>query len=120
MLLTLKRIDHNTDLTLNSRSETGAALRSEISEMYDFNPNVQLVYNGKVIEDNECLSQVFKNTNIVVILVKWKRPLEPGAFFIIIQRMAAKDPYFLSYLAMYPEKAQELFDKELSKATWPL
>ncbi len=121
MLLTLKRIDHNTDLTLYTESKTGALLRSEISAMYDFSPNVQLVHNGKIIQDNDDLSQVFKNTDVaVVILVKWKRPLEPGEFFLLIQRMATKDPYFLSYLVMHPEKAQEMFDKELSETAWPL
>jgi hypothetical protein len=115
MKLTLKRPDHSTDLflelKLDKKALTGTELRILIADMYDFNPNLQMVHAGKIIKDDD----LFTLDEATIILVKWKLQLAPGPLFLWIQRIASKNPYFLSYLAVKPSKALEILEQESSE-----
>jgi len=114
MKITIKRTDHMTDLFLDINVSTGAELRAVIADIYDFNPNLQIVHAGKIIKDDD---NILTLDNATIIIVKWKRVLEPGPLFLWIQRIASKNPYFLSYLAVNPVKALEIMEQESEEYT---
>ena len=117
MKIILKRTDHATDLYLTLVSDVkdlkGADLRAAIVDTYDFNQDMLMVHSGKVIGNQEVL--VIEDGSTVV-LAKWRRSAlkvtNQNQIFKCIQLIAAKNPYFLSYLAVKPEKAQEILEKE--------
>jgi hypothetical protein len=125
MKITLKRTDHSTDLyltldvkgsngsDLNGSDLKGSDLRAAIVDTYDFNPDMLMVHAGKVI-DNEDILDIEDNSTVV--LAKWRHSKSKvnihNQIFNRIHLIAAKNPYFLSYMAVKPEKAQEILEQE--------
>jgi hypothetical protein len=104
------------NLTLETEASTGKALKDHIIDVYGLNPGLHIVYDGRIIGDNDIIPA---SSPCTLVLAKWQPSLDIE-LFDILHKIARQDPYLLSYLAVNPAKAREEVILYLKKTGGPL
>jgi hypothetical protein len=135
-------------LSLETEASIGKDLREHIVKQFTFNKDLVMVCNGKIIKDDDSITD-----GSIITLTKWKDPTQiaslsglplnlpltsdlpltltgaevrqalktnPELMFLLMHNIAKVDPYFLSYLAVNPIKAKNEMEKYLSQDKFTL
>jgi hypothetical protein len=129
-------------LSLETEASIGKDLREHIVQQFTFNKDLVMVCNGKIIKDDDSITD-----GSIITLTKWKDPTQiaslspsdlnlpltltgaevrqalktnPELMFLLMHNIAKVDPYFLSYLAVNPVKAKNEMEKYLSQDKFTL
>jgi hypothetical protein len=135
MKITIKRLETKELLTLETEAQDGAQLRADIINKLGFNPNLEIIYKGLFLKNNE---SVLYLENKTVLVIRWRTDTPTATetenvsgtytgeevtrvlrysgdvVFNLLHGLSQKDPYILSYLAVNPNKAREEILKYLS------